>query len=198
MNRCIRHAAAFCVLLLAALLVNSARVQLLRAGSYDASPANRRVMVARYHDPRGNILVGDDRVTGSQNTGGHLRYRRTYTDGPLYAPVTGFASQIYGTTLLEGTEDPLLSGADRKLASKPLWSEITRAQQRGGDVHTTIDAAAQRAAFDGLAGRKGAVAAVDPATGRILALVSSPSYDPALLSGADSAATESWTRLNAD
>ena len=92
MNRCIRHAAAFCVLLLAALLVNSVRVQVLRAGAYDASPANRRVAVARYHDPRGDILVGDHRVTGSRDAGGQLRYLRTYDDGPLYAPVTGFAS----------------------------------------------------------------------------------------------------------
>jgi peptidoglycan glycosyltransferase len=154
--------------------------------------------VARFHDPRGDILVDGHRVTGSRPTGGHLRYARTYTDGPLYAPVTGFSSQIYGTTLLEGTEDRLLTGADGRLAAMPLWNEITRAQQRGGDVHTTIDPAAQRAAFTGLAGRKGAVVAVDPATGRILALVSSPSYDPAELSGAGSAVTGAWTRLNTD
>ncbi|WNI17965.1 penicillin-binding transpeptidase domain-containing protein [Actinacidiphila sp. ITFR-21] len=198
MNRCIRYAAGFCVLLLAALLVNAGRVQLVEARAYAGNPADRRIAVARYRQPRGDILVGGHRVTGSRRTGGQLRYERTYADGPLYAPVTGFASQIYGTTLLEGTEDALLAGTDRRLDSVPLWHEITRVQQRGGDVHTTIDPAAQRAAAAGLAGRKGAVAALDPATGRILALVSSPSYDPTALAGAGREVTRAWRRLTAD
>lgn len=198
MNRCIRHAAFFCVLLLAAVLANSARVQLLQAGSLAANPANHRAVLARYHQPRGDIWAGAARVTGSRPTGGPLKYERTYADGPLYAPVTGFASQTYGTTLLEGTEDALLSGTSPKLSSMPLWHELTRARRAGGQVYTTIDPAAQRAAFDGLAGRKGAVAALDPATGRILALVSSPSYDPALLSGAGQSAHEAWQQLTAD
>jgi peptidoglycan glycosyltransferase len=196
-NRCIRHAAAFCFLLLLALLVNAFRVQVVRAGEFDANPANRRIAVAHFHDPRGDILAGERRITGSHATGGPLRYERTYTEGPLYAPVTGFSSQTYGATLLEGTEDTLLSGADSKLASTPLWNELTRAQQRGGDVHTTIDPGAQRAAFDGLDGRRGAVAALDPATGRILALVSSPSYDPGALSGAGQSTAQAWAALNA-
>jgi peptidoglycan glycosyltransferase len=196
--RCVRHAAVFCFLLLVALLVNAGRVQVVDAHAYDGNPANRRVVIARYHQPRGDILVGGTRVTGSRATGGQLRYLRTYTDGPLYAPVTGFASQTYGSTLLEGTKDAVLSGSASELASVPLWNEITRARQRGGDVHTTISAAAQRAAYTGLAGRRGAVAAVDPATGRILALVSSPSYDPALLSGTGRGVNDAWARLTAD
>ncbi|MFF6957831.1 penicillin-binding transpeptidase domain-containing protein [Streptomyces sp. NPDC008317] len=198
MIRCVRHAAAFCFLLLVALLLNAARVQVVKASAYDGNPANRRIAITRYHQPRGDILVGGSPVTGSRDAGGQLRYQRTYADGPLYAPVTGFASQTYGTTLLEGTEDGVLSGTASQLASVPLWNEITRARQRGGDVHTTIDAAAQRAAYSGLAGRRGAVAAVDPATGRILALVSSPSYDPAALSGTGAAVNDAWTRMNTD
>lgn len=198
MTRCIRRCAALSLVLLLALLVNAVRVMVVNAGSYASDPANRRIAIARYQHPRGGILVGTTKVTGSRDTGGQLAYVRTYRDGPLYAPVTGFASQTYGTTLLEGTEDGLLSGASPQLASVPLWNEITRNQQRPGDVHTTIDAAAQKAAYDGLAGRRGAVAAVDPATGRILALVSSPSYDPALLSGTGPEVTGQWQRLNAD
>ncbi|BBB00050.1 putative penicillin-binding protein [Actinacidiphila reveromycinica] len=198
MNRCVRHAAAFCLLLLLALLANAARVQLVAAGGYAANPANRRADIALYARPRGDILAGGRAVTGSRATGGRLAYVRTYADGPLYAPVTGFASQTYGATLLEGTENDLLDGTSPALHDQPLWREITRARQRGGDVHTTIDPAAQRAAYDGLAGRRGAVAALDPATGRILALVSSPSYDPGLLSGAGPSVTAAWRRLNDD
>ncbi|MFI7020768.1 penicillin-binding transpeptidase domain-containing protein [Streptomyces sp. NPDC050164] len=198
MTRHIRHAGVFCALLLVALLLNAARVQVVQAPEYDRSPANRRPDIARYSEPRGDILVDGRPVTGSKDTREHLRYERTYTDGPLYAPVTGFASQLYGTTLLEQAEDGTLSGAHPMLAPFPLWNDFTRARSRGGDVVTTLDPAAQRAAYKGLAGRKGAVAALEPSTGRILALVSAPSYDPQPLSGNGAAATRAWRRLNAD
>ncbi|MFJ7770681.1 penicillin-binding transpeptidase domain-containing protein [Streptomyces sp. NPDC097107] len=198
MTRYIRHAAAFCALLLIALLVNAARVQIVQAPEYDDNPANRRPDIARYQQPRGDILVGGEPVTGSRDTGEHLRFERTYQAGPLYAPITGFASQAYGTTLLEHAQDGLLSGADPMLAPLPLWNDVTGAQNPGGDVVTTIDGDAQRAAFEGLGRHKGAVAAVEPSTGRILALVSTPSYDPQLLSGNSTAATRTWDRLNGD
>ncbi|MDQ1016278.1 penicillin-binding transpeptidase domain-containing protein [Streptomyces afghaniensis] len=198
MTRHIRHAGVFCALLLVALLLNAARVQVVQAPAYDGNPANRRPEISRYGQPRGDILVGGRPVTGSKDTREHLRYERTYTDGPLYAPVTGFASQLYGTALLERAEDGILSGTDPMLAPFPLWNDFTRAPSRGGDVVTTLDPAAQRAAYQGLAGRKGAVAALEPSTGRILALVSAPSYDPQPLSGNGAAATRTWRRLNAD
>jgi peptidoglycan glycosyltransferase len=198
MTRHIRHAGLFCAVLLAALLVNAAHLQLVKSRSYDDNRANRRAAIARYGQPRGDIVVGGRPVTGSRDSGEQLRYERTYTDGPLYAPVTGFASQVYGTTLLEHAKDGVLSGTDPQLAPFPLVSDLTRARSRGGDVVTTLDPAAQRAAYEGLDGRKGAVAAIEPATGRVLALVSSPSYDPSVLSGNAEATARSWSRLNAD
>ncbi|MEU3459767.1 penicillin-binding transpeptidase domain-containing protein [Streptomyces sp. NPDC006733] len=198
MIRCIRRAAACSLVLLVALLLNAGRIQVFQADGYNADPANRRNLIARWDQPRGDILVAGRPVTGSRATSDRLTYLRTYAQGPLYAPVTGFASQVYGTRLLEGTADGVLSGADPQLASLPLWNEITRARQRGGDVHTTIDPAAQRAAFAGLGDRTGAVAALDPATGRILALVSTPSYDPSRIAGTGRAAGAEWARLSAD
>ncbi|MFE1862989.1 penicillin-binding transpeptidase domain-containing protein [Streptomyces anandii] len=198
MSRYIRHAAAFCVLLLGALLVNTAWLQVLQGPSYGGNPANRRPTIARYEQPRGQILVGGRAVTGSRDTGEQLRYERTYTDGPLYAPVTGFASQRYGTTFLEHAEDRVLAGTDPMLAGFPLWNDFTRAQSPGGNVVTTLDPAAQRAAFQGLGTRKGAVVAIEPATGRILAMASTPSFDPAELSGNGPAVAAAWARLNDD
>ncbi|MFF8714168.1 peptidoglycan D,D-transpeptidase FtsI family protein [Streptomyces sp. NPDC015184] len=197
MIRCIRRAAALCLLLLVALLLNAARIQVIDADSLDHNPANRRLTITRYGQPRGNILVDGRSVTGSEDTGEQLRYERTYRNGPLYAPVTGYASQTYGTSLIEYTEDDILSGTDPMLAPFPLWNDITRAQQPGGNVVTTVEDAVQRAAYDGLGGRRGAVAALEPATGRVLALVSTPSYDPGLLSGTGSSVTDAWQRLNA-
>ncbi|MFE0515119.1 penicillin-binding transpeptidase domain-containing protein [Streptomyces sp. NPDC058964] len=198
MTKYIRHAAAFCVLLLVALLVNAARVQVVQGPSYDDNPANRRATIARYGQARGDILVGGLPVTGSRDTGEQLRHERAYENGPLYAPVTGFASQVYGTTFLEHAEDGILSGTDPLLSPFPLWNEVTRAQNPPGDVVTTLNRSAQEAAYRGLGARKGAVAAIEPSTGRILALVSTPSYDPAELSGNGDAVTSAWARLNDD
>ncbi|GGZ31211.1 penicillin-binding protein [Streptomyces inusitatus] len=197
MIRHARRAAALCLVLLAALLLNAARVQLIEAGSLDRNPANRRSVIARYAEPRGDILVGGRPVTGSRDSGQQLRYERTYTDGPLYAPVTGFSSQTYGTTLVESAEDPMLSGTDPLLSPFPLWNDLSRGRPAGGRVVTTLEPAMQKAAYAGLGGKRGAVAALEPSTGRILALVSSPSYDPGVLSGTGRAVREEWARLNA-
>jgi peptidoglycan glycosyltransferase len=184
--------------LLVALLVNATRVQIWESDRYADNPANRRETIARYNRPRGDILVDGRAVTGSKDTGGMFRYERTYTDGPLFAPVTGFASQVYGTTLLENTHDALMAGTDPLLTALPLWKDVTRARTPGGKVVTTLNGAAQRAAYEHLAGRTGAVAAIEPSTGRILALVSAPSYDPGELSGAKGSVARAWARLNGD
>ncbi|WP_455354088.1 penicillin-binding transpeptidase domain-containing protein [Streptomyces sp. SYSU K217416] len=196
MTRCIRRTVLFSLVLLVALLINTARVQVVQADRLSDTPANRRHSIARYAQVRGDILVDGKPVTGSRDSGEHLRYERSYLDGPLYAPVTGYASQLYGTSFIEHTEDAILSGSHRALT--PLWSGLTRGRLHGGHVATTIRASMQRAAYTGLAGRRGAVAALEPATGRILALVSSPSYNPQLLSGNSAAVTEEWRRLNSD
>ncbi|MET9518597.1 penicillin-binding transpeptidase domain-containing protein [Streptomyces sp. NPDC002994] len=196
MIRYIRRAAGFCLLLLVALLLNAARIQVFQAESLDDNPANRRKTIGRYQQERGNIIVDGKPVTGSRDSGEQLRYERTYLHGPLYAPVTGYASQTYGTTFIENAEDDVLSGTDSMLAPLPLWNEITRSRQPGGHAVTTIKGAVQRAAYRGLRGRKGAVAAIQPSTGKILGLVSSPSYDPQELSGTGKRVTDAWARLN--
>ncbi|MGW0553911.1 caspase, EACC1-associated type [Streptomyces sp. NPDC002926] len=141
----------------------------------------------RYDRPRGSILVNSKAVTGSSDTGQKMRWKRTYTDGPLYAPVTGYATQSFGTSLLENVEDKLLAGTDSRLHSAGA-----------GNVFTTIDAAAQEAAYEGLKGKQGAVVALDPSSGKILALVSAPSYSPSTIAGASKEDTAAWTALNGD
>ncbi|MFD7639919.1 penicillin-binding transpeptidase domain-containing protein [Kitasatospora sp. NPDC059795] len=183
------------MLLIIVLAVQGTRVQVFQKKELDNNSANQRATVQRYAQPRGNLIAGQP-VTGSVATGGRLAYRRTYTDGPLYAAVTGYSSQIYGNTQLEGVYDPLLTGTDPRLAGWAVWDAITRHQQPGGDVVTTIDPAVQRAAMQGLGNQKGAVAAIEPATGRILALASTPSYDPGSIAGTTDQAA--WEKLQAD
>ncbi|WP_051969980.1 penicillin-binding transpeptidase domain-containing protein [Kitasatospora azatica] len=193
-----RRAGTFCLVLTVALAAQATRVQFFNAETYNDNPANQRTTIQRYAQPRGNLLVGADPVTGSTATGGRYDYKRTYTEGPQYAAVTGFSSQIFGNTQLEGTEDALLTGTDNRLAGWALWDAISRKQSPGGDVYTTISKAAQQAAVQGLGNQKGAVAAIEPGTGRILALASTPSYDPGSFAGSAAADQEAWNKLQAD
>ncbi|MDH6127913.1 penicillin-binding transpeptidase domain-containing protein [Kitasatospora sp. GP82] len=193
-----RRAGTFCLLLIVALAVQATRVQVFQADSLNHNVANQRLTVERFRQPRGNILVAGQPITGSVATGGRYDYKRTYTDGSRYAAITGYSSQTYGNSQLEGVYDELLSGTDNRLAGWALWDEIARRQNPGGDVYTTIDKAAQQAATEGLNGQKGAVAAIEPATGRILALATTPSYDPGALAGSSGSDQAAWGRLQAD
>lgn len=132
MIRYIRWCAYFCALLLLALLVNIARVQVWESAAYGANPANKRPAIERYAEPRGDILVDGRPVTGSRDSGQLLRFERTYTHGPLYAPVTGFSSQTYGTSFVERAEDAVLSGTDPGLSAFPLWYDLARGRPAAG------------------------------------------------------------------
>ncbi|MFB9366548.1 penicillin-binding transpeptidase domain-containing protein [Kitasatospora albolonga] len=196
----LRRASLFCLLLVLALMARATWLAVAKADEYAGSPANARTTIDRYSQPLGNILVGGQPVTGSTATDGTLAHKRSYTDGPLYAPVTGYTSQAYGSNQLENLYADLLDGSDPRLAGPVdrLTDQLTRTRPAGGDVVTTIDPAVQKAAWDALGGKQGAAVAIDPATGRILALVSTPSYDPSGITGRDGAAGREWQRLSAD
>ncbi|MBE4736238.1 MULTISPECIES: peptidoglycan D,D-transpeptidase FtsI family protein [Streptomyces] len=196
MNKTIRRSAVFSLLLVLALLVRATWVQFYEGTALADDQDNRRNAIRTYADPLGNIIVAGDSITGSARTeSGDLAYKRTYTDGELYAAVTGYASQSYAPTQLEGIYQSLLDGTDLRL--KSVMDTVTGQRADPGNVITTIDPAVQKAAFDALGDNKGAAVAIDPKTGKILAVVSTPSYDPSSLTGANSAG-EAWKKLNAD
>ncbi len=182
MSRPIRRIALVLGVLLLALLVNVTVIQVVLAGDYRDRPGNQRVLLEEYARERGPILVGPDPVARSKETGDTLKYLRVYSNGPLYAPVTGFYSLVYGATGLERTENRILTGKSSLFVVDRAEQLFAGRQPVGGAVSTTLDARAQRAAFAGLRGKKGAVVAIEPATGRILASVQSPSFDPNVLS----------------
>ncbi|GAA3782635.1 peptidoglycan D,D-transpeptidase FtsI family protein [Streptomyces phyllanthi] len=195
MNRTIRRTAVFTLLLVLALLVRATWVQFYEGRALADGKDNRRNVMEQYAQPLGDIVVAGDPVTGSKRTtGSDLVYQRTYKDGALYAAVTGYSSQVYGATLLEGVYQDLLDGTDTQLKT-PL-DVLTDKRAAPGDVITTIDPDVQKAAYEALGDKKGAAVAIDPATGRILAVVSAPSYDPGTISGSDDGAA--WSRLRKD
>ncbi|MFJ2212173.1 penicillin-binding transpeptidase domain-containing protein [Streptomyces sp. NPDC101062] len=195
MNKTIRHTAVICLSLVLALLVRATWVQAYEAKALADDKYNRRTAIAQYAQPLGDIIVAGSPVTGSARTSGSdLEYERTYKDGALYAPVTGYSSQAYGSTQLEGIYADVLDGTDSRLKN-PL-DALTGKQTAPGDVLTTIDPAVQRAGYDALGSTKGAAVAIDPKTGRVLSVVSTPSYDPSDISGTTDGAA--WQKLTGD
>ncbi|MFF2522514.1 peptidoglycan D,D-transpeptidase FtsI family protein [Streptomyces liangshanensis] len=199
MNKPLRRVAIFCGLLILALLVRDNWLQYVRADELNSSDFNRRVLIERYAHARGDIIVDGKPITGSAKTSGSdFAYKRTYVDGPMWAPVTGYASQAFDATQIEKIEDGILTGNDDQLFFDRTLAMFTGEKKKGGDVITTLSGAAQKAAFDGLGKKKGAVAAIDPKTGKILALASTPSYDPSSFAGNSDKDGEAWTKLNED
>ncbi|MEE1788076.1 penicillin-binding protein 2 [Streptomyces sp. SP17BM10] len=199
MNKPIRRVSIFCLVLILALMLRTNWVQGVQADAWASNANNKRQQFDRYAHPRGNIVVGGQPVTKSDFVNGlRYKYKRSWVDGPMYAPVTGYSSQVYGSNGLENLEDGILSGTDDRLFFRNTLDMLTGEQKKGGDVVTTINAKAQKAAWDGLGNKKGAVVALDPKTGAILALVSTPSYDPGTISGSEDSDSKAWTDLNAD
>ncbi|MEV0409285.1 penicillin-binding transpeptidase domain-containing protein [Streptomyces sp. NPDC050448] len=195
MNKTIRRASVFCLLLVLALLVRVTWVQAYQGQALADNENNRRNLIGQYENPLGNIIVGGEAITGSVKTEGKdFGYKRTYVDGPLYAPITGYSSQAFGTSMLEGVYKKILNGSDDRL--KTVMDMLTNKRAAPGNVLTTIDKDVQKAAYDALQGKQGAAVAIDPATGEILAIVNNPSYDPGSITGANDKAA--WEKLIED
>lgn len=198
MNKPLRRIAIFCGLLVLALLIRDNWIQYVQADELRTDKNNRRVIIERYATPRGDIIVGGNPITGyTETTSGDFKFKRTYKNGAMWAPVTGFVSQAYGANQLESIEDGILSGTDDRLFFRNTLDMITGKEKEGGNVVTTLNAAAQKAAYNGLKnqGGKGAVAAIEPSTGKILALASFPSYDPSTIAGSSTSDEEAWKKL---
>jgi peptidoglycan glycosyltransferase len=188
-NAPLRKVAIALVALFVLLLVNANVVQVGEAKSLTSNSHNRRVLIDDYRRQRGDIIAGGQAVALSTETNDKLKYLRTYPGGSLFAPLTGYYSLTLGETGIEKSENGVLSGNDSRLSiSFDRLSQLLSGRTlRGGNVTLTIDRAAQQIAAKALGNRRGAVVALDPRTGAVLAMVTSPSYDPGLLTGHDSA-----------
>ena len=198
MNQPIRRVSAFCLVLVLALLIRVNWVQGVEAGSLNTNTHNARIAIEAYSHPRGQIFVGGQAVTKSVLVNGNrYKYVQSFPQGPLYAPVTGYSSAIFGNSLLEGVEDPVLSGTDSRLTVNNFEALITGKQKQGGDVITTLNPQVQAAAYNAFVsqGKTGAAVAIDPQTGAILALVSAPSYDPGVFAGGGTTSSPAYTKL---
>ncbi|PLA12593.1 penicillin-binding transpeptidase domain-containing protein [Corynebacterium riegelii] len=196
MNKSIRLGASFALLLIVALLVNLTVVQGFREDVYAQDPRNARTTVELRQINRGQINAGGLVLAESFRTEDGF-YQRSYPNMPLsFGPVVGYVSDQYGTAQLEAGFNGQLTGDTAGASSRFLRTGLEE-DQVGNNVELTIDPQLQAQAYELLAnpGYEGAIAAIRPSTGEILALASTPSYDPNLI--ADPATAEgTWADVN--
>ena len=182
MNAPLRRVAISVLVLFTLLIVNVNVIQVVRSDELRSDGRNTRVLAEEYDRERGSIVVSGTEIANSVATDDRLTYLRQYPQGPLYAPVTGYYSLVYGNVQMERAANEVLAGTDDRLFVRRLADLFTGRDPSGGDVVLTMDPAVQETAMAGLEGVTGAVVALDPATGAVLGMASTPTYDPNLLS----------------
>jgi peptidoglycan glycosyltransferase len=201
MDQRIRRLALFFMALFVLLFAQINYLQVVDAHSLANNPANSRLLLQEYNVQRGQILAADQRtiLATSKRTKDNLRYLRLYPGHDLYGQLTGYYSLIYGRSGLESAYNDYLSGRADALLSQNLVDEILGRPKRGASIITTIDPTLQKVAVQQLKGLQGAVVAMDPRTGAVLAMASTPSFDPSPLASHDPAVVHAaWNKLNSD
>lgn len=185
MNKPIRALSIFCLVLFALLLGNATFLQYWQSGelsSLSEHPDNRRVRDLQFSRERGAILVDGKAVAQSVPSKDGYDYQRVYPQGRRYAALTGYYTRDYGLGGVEATQDSILSGSDPGLFVNRVIDLVGNDDTKGGNVTLTVNPAAQKAAYNGLRdlgeNTKGAVVAIQPSTGKILAMATNPTYDP--------------------
>jgi peptidoglycan glycosyltransferase len=200
MNRQIRLAGIGVIVLFLLLFLQLNYLQVVRATGLDHNHLNTRLALAKFTTKRGDIVSADAVVLAhSQPTSDSLKYLRVYPTADLFGQVTGYFSFTYGEEGAERTFDADLTGANSPFKLPQSLKDLTVKQDRSQTVTLTLSSKLQQLAKDQLGGRKGAVVALDPTTGAILALWSNPSFDPNPLAAHDQQQVRTfWQAENAN
>jgi peptidoglycan glycosyltransferase len=184
-NRALRRISIAVLVMFLLLLININYLQGFAPASLASKPNNARAFEAQFQNQRGSIVTADNvTIAESRPTTDIYKYQRYYPHGPEYAPVTGYDT-LYSQSGIEYYENSVLNGSDSSLTVRNLIDLLTGKQRKGASVMVTVNSKAQNAAWNALQsmtnGKPGAVVALDPQTGAILAMASYPSYDPNVL-----------------
>ena len=189
MNGPISRLAVFALVLLGALIVATTYWQAWAAPGLADRKENAIQTVAQFTIERGTIYASDGRTVLAENrerdVNGRTFYFRRYPTGRLAAHVVGYSTQVRLRAGIEQSQNDYLTGSNANLSTL-LDSRVDKLLGRhvvGNDVVLTLNARAQRVALAALGRRCGAVVAIEPTTGRVLVMASTPSYNPNLVEG---------------
>ena len=200
MKKPLTHIAVVGFVMFALLFGSTSWVQYVAADSLNNNPLNNRRILDQLARDRGPILVDGTPIAYSEPIDDKYKYQRKYgsenLDPRAYASLTGYYSVVSGASGMERAAGDYLSGDSDALFYDKVGSFFTGEQPRGAAVELTIDPKVQQAAWDGLGNQNGAAVALDPKTGKILAMASTPGWDPNALASHDSTeASEAYKNL---
>jgi len=183
-----------------ALFASTSIIQVAQANSLTNTTGNTRALYDSYQIQRGSIIAGGTAIASSVPSDDVYSWQRQYTDAAMWAPVTGYMNPVLDAkTQIESAENSVLSGSDSNQFFSRIDRAITGQAPRGSNVELSLDPNVQKAAWDAMGDLQGAVVAIEPSTGRILAMVSKPSYDTNALASHDTdAVNAAYDQLVAD
>jgi peptidoglycan glycosyltransferase len=185
MNRELKRVSFVVLLMFVALFTSTTIIGVFQQDSLRNNPHNVRTLYDSYSAERGPILVDGQPIAESTPSNDVYKFQRVYTQPELYSAVTGYFTLNQGDTGIEGALNDYLSGTANSQFLDQVNAVLTGQSPKGASVTLTIDPKVQRAAYDALGNRPGAVVAINPKTGAILAMVSQTAYDPNLLASHD-------------
>lgn len=177
--------------LFAVLIGNITYIQVIKASEYQDMPSNNHTINKARFIRRGSIITADGLTLAESIQQADGTYARSYPNGNLAAHVVGYYSQQYGTMGIENTQNDTLTGSKDYSSWQNALNSLAGISEPGNSVQLTIDSRIQRAAEQALAGRVGAIVALDPRNGAVLAWASAPTFDNTNIQAAIEAANAS-------
>jgi peptidoglycan glycosyltransferase len=189
MTKELRRLSIIMLAMFLSLFIATSWIQVVEADALAQNTNNKRTLLDSYEIQRGSIIASGTPIATSIPADDTYAFQRVYTDAAMWAPVTGyFNPALQSSTGLEKAMNAELSGTGAGAFFAEIERIVSGQPQTGSSISLSLDAEVQRVAYEALNGLEGAVVAIEPSTGRILALASSPSYDTNLLASHDVAA----------